>query len=228
MHSPTNPKEKRALQWFRRHQVMQLDQLVELLGCSVPTVRRRLKEWKTYTSYNHNGRYYVLPDAARFDAYGLWQHGSIRFSQHGTLKETVIHLVTQSEGGLSAQEIGRLLGLSPHSFLSHFREVAGLQREKVQGRLVYFAADEPLRREQRKQRERLDQAALAALPTEAEAVPLLVERIKHPDLGLPELSRRLRKQGISLSPESIRRFFAQHGLQKKTPDSGSSGSSGKR
>lgn len=224
MPSPINPKEKRVLQIFRRRKVMQLDQLVELLDCSVPTVRRRLTEWKTYTSYNHNGRYYVLPDVVRFDANGLWQHGGIRFSQYGTLKETVIHLVTQSESGLSAQEIGHLLGLPPHSFLSHFREVAGLRREKVGGRLVYFASEAPLRREQREQRERLEQAA--SLPTDAEAVLLLVERIKHPDLGLQELSRRLRKQGMVLSPASIRRFLEQHDLLKKTLDSDCSGSSG--
>ena len=72
----------KTLQFFRKKKVMKIDQLALFLERSVPTARRRLKEWKTCTSYNHNGKYYVLPDVPKFDANGLWQYDSIRFSQN--------------------------------------------------------------------------------------------------------------------------------------------------
>ena len=54
--------------------------------------------------------------------------------------------------------------------------------------------------------------------TDAEAVQLLVERIRHPHLSLDDLSQALHTKGMAISSESIRRFLGQHGLLKKTTD----------
>ncbi len=210
--------EDKTLQVFRKKKVLRIGQLARLLERSIPTARRRLKEWKTYTSYNHNGKYYVLPDVPKFDANGLWQYDSIRFSQHGTLKETVIHLVKNSDRGLFAQEIGRLVGLAPHSFLSHFRGASGLQRERFNGRWIYFSSEETILNVQKRERERWAQTQSTSLLTDAEAVQLLVERIRHPHLSLDDLSQALHTKGMAISSESIRRFLGQHGLLKKTTD----------
>ena len=79
-----------------------IEELSGLLGSSLVTARRRLRQWKAYTSYNQNGRYYVLPDIAKFDTDGLWRHQDILFSQHGNLKQTVIGAKKYAEGrGLS-------------------------------------------------------------------------------------------------------------------------------
>lgn len=216
---PTQNKiDGKALQFFRKKKVMRIDQLALLLERSIPTARRRLKEWKTYTSYNHNGKYYVLPDVAKFDTNGLWQYGSIRFSKYGTLKETVIHLVKNSDRGLFAQEIGHLVGLAPHSFLSHFRDASGLQRERLKGRWIYFSSEEEIGSVQKRKRERWTKNQSTSFPPDAEAVQLLVERIQHPHLSLDDLSKTLRTRGISISAESIRCFLEHHGLLKKTAD----------
>jgi DeoR/GlpR family transcriptional regulator of sugar metabolism len=69
--------EKLALERFQRQKIITIDQLVELLTCSVITVRRRLKKWQTYTSINQNGRYYTLPQIPVFDDNGLWRYRSV-------------------------------------------------------------------------------------------------------------------------------------------------------
>ena len=102
--------EKEVLQKFHTQKVLTVAQLKSLLHCSVPTVRNHLKSWGTLTSYNHNGRYYTLPGIPQFNEYGLWNYKNIRFSRFGTLKETVIHLIEASPHGLSAAELGDLLG----------------------------------------------------------------------------------------------------------------------
>jgi len=109
---------RKALGTFRAQKVATINQLADRLQCSVPTARRRLKQWKTHTSYNKNGRYYVLPDVVRFDADGLWRYRGIGFSRYGNLKQTVVGLVRGSPSGLRAGELGKLLGLEPRSFLS--------------------------------------------------------------------------------------------------------------
>jgi hypothetical protein len=134
--------EKHVFQKFRLRKILTIDQLMDLLDSSVITVRRRLKQWKVYTSINKNGRYYALPDVPMFDENGLWNYQNIFFSRHGNLKKTIIQLIKQSESGMSAPEISKLVGIAPNSsFLYHFHDVPGIRREKHKGRFIYFSDD---------------------------------------------------------------------------------------
>ena len=125
---------------WRTCKVLTNDDRARLLDSSLATARRRLKTWNSFTSYNNNGRYYVLPDVPQFDAHGLWHHRDISFSRYGNLTETVIQLVRYSEAGLSASQLGDLLRLNPRSFLSLFRNHPDLRRDRHEGRFVCFAA----------------------------------------------------------------------------------------
>jgi len=125
--------ETRVLEKFRRQKVITIEQLVELLKCSVITARRRLKKWQTYTSINKNGRYYTLPQIPVFDKNGLWWYQTILFSRHGNLKQTIVSLVTDSPNGLSAAEVSELVDIAANSsFLSQLKSASGVKREKHQ------------------------------------------------------------------------------------------------
>jgi hypothetical protein len=78
---------------FKHKKVVTIVVLAAWLSCSIATARRRLKAWRAYTSYNHNGRYYTLPEIADFDENGLWQYQGVFFSKHGNLKQTLAHLL---------------------------------------------------------------------------------------------------------------------------------------
>jgi hypothetical protein len=210
--------EEKARRVFRRRKVLTLEEVAGLIGGSIHTARRRLKAWGVHTSYNQNGRYYVLPEVPEFDRDGLWRWRKVFFSRHGNLKQTVVELIGRSEAGLDAGEIGSLLGLDPRSFLSAFADHPGIQREKRHGRFVYYSAESSVRSAQ--QQRRGARSAPGRPPTPHEAIAILLEKIKHPDLGSEALARRLRKQKLCLEPEAIERFFVQHGLAlKKTPRS---------
>jgi len=206
---------------FRRRKVLTVRQLVELLGCSIPTVRNRLNSWRAYTSYNHNGRYYTLPAIPRFNEHGLWRYKTVGFSKHGNLKQTVIQLVRNSAGGLDAAEIGRLLALPPRSFLSHFRNAAGLSRQRLEGRFIYFSDEEAVFSRQKHAREQAMQRLRTEIPSDTVAVAVLADLINHPDSTLKACSRRLGRKGIDIPPEAIGRLLDYHGV-KKTPAMGSS------
>jgi hypothetical protein len=57
-------------------------------------------------------------------------------------------------------------------------------------------------------------------PTDAEAVSILVEFIKHPGINMDQLSRKIKKQGKQVAPTVIEQFLQSHDLLKKTPDTG--------
>lgn len=217
MSRSSDKAEDRVRKAFRRRKIMTLGEVAELIQSSIHTARRRLKTWQARNSYNHNGRYYTLPDVPAFDANGLWRWCGVFFSQYGNLKQTVIELVRRSKAGLDAGEMRSLLGLDPRSFLSAFANHPRLRRDKAQGRFVYYSADPSVYAEQQQRR---GLSAKGRQPTPFEAIAILVEKIKHPALSNEALSLRLRKQKLSVEPETIENLFVRHGLAvKKTPRS---------
>ena len=210
--------ENQVLDRFRRQKIATIEQLVKWLKCSVITVRRRLRRWQSFTSINQNGRYYSLPQIPVFDQNGLWRYQAVLFSKHGNLKQTIVALIADSAKGLSAVEIARFVDLAPNSsFISRFKSVPGVQREKHHGRFIYLS-DRP-------EVYSLQKHALAShpraggFPTDAEAVAILVELIKHPGIGVEQLAARVSKHNSQwVEPATVRAFLELHDLVKKTSD----------
>ena len=61
---------ERARRAFRCRKIMTLGEVAEFIRSSIHTARRRLKQWQAANSYNHNGRYYTLPEVPEFDGNG--------------------------------------------------------------------------------------------------------------------------------------------------------------
>jgi hypothetical protein len=207
-----------AIGSFKKEKIVTVVLLASWLSCSVATARRRLKAWSAYTSYNRNGRYYTLPEIADFDDSGLWRYQGVFFSKHGNLKQTLVHLVTDSVHGLSGSELGELLGLQPRSFLSHFRDHPALYRENVRGRWIWFAADSKTREKQKQTRLAQVVAKGPRMPSDMAAVMILVDLIRHPNSGLEQIARRLKPKGLDIDVAAIRQLLAHHDLLKKTVD----------
>ena len=203
----------RALRRFRAVGVLTLVELMLMLECSRRTVQRYLRKWGCLTSFNGNGSYYALPCSARFDRHGLWQCGEARFSRYGNLVRTVVVVVRESPAGLTAAELGTLLGVDAHSFISRFRAHPELRRERLEGRFVYFAADGAVRERQVAARHRLAEAVPNL--ADSEAVAVLVALVKRPESTCEELSERVRAGVSRASPAAIGKFLDTHGLRLK-------------
>ena len=72
--------DETILMMLRKRKVFTIDQLIYFLNGSMRTARRRIQQWKVYTSINQNGRYYTLPDIPQFDSNGLWRYRNVLFS----------------------------------------------------------------------------------------------------------------------------------------------------
>jgi hypothetical protein len=209
-------KQSKGLEFFHTKKVVTLSELAVYLHCSKRTVHRRLAAWQAITSYNKNGARYTLPDIATFDANGIWRYRGSFFSRFGNLPKTFVQLVSNSEAGLTASESGALLGLRPSSFMWSLRDYPGFKREKHKGLYVYYSSEPTCYRKQKAQRKLVRRKTRS--PVNSEAVAILVEKIKYPNLSNEELSIRLRNQKIAIAPEVIENLFVKHDLTvKKTP-----------
>jgi hypothetical protein len=203
-----------AVKRFQKLKVLTIEQLVDLLESSVITARRRMKKWGAYTSFNMNGRYYTLPGIPRFDENGIWKYQRILFSKYGTLTQTICRLIGRSETGLSANQISQVVEVASNSSVfSRLQSLPGIRRERHQGRFVYFSTERC-----QEQKAALGQGRQARLPSDAEAVMILVQYIKQPHGSIEELSERLAEQGRSIDHRVIHKFLEHHDLLKKIPD----------
>ena len=211
-------KEKSALILFKKRKVMTIPMLMNLLDCSTPTIRKRLRKWNVHTSYNKNGRYYALPEVVKFDKDGFWRYKQIFFSQYGNLKNTVIQIINASQAGLESTEIGKLTGLSPRSFMSHFQNIPEINREKCQGKYLYLSNDKSVLQRQKKTREEVLKKNYLPEGYNTDAVFVLVDRLKHPGSTLEQCTRRLRNQGRHVNVDMTYNLLLHFGLLKKTAD----------
>jgi hypothetical protein len=206
--------DKQVLKIFRAKKVMTKDDLLELLNCADSTVKRRLVAWKAITSYNQNSRYYTLLEIPCFNEYGIWHYRSISFSKYGNLSRTVIQLVSNSDMGLTGRELGKILDLVPSSFLYPFKTDPKICRKKINGRFVYLSVQKQQFQWQinrRLEREMHDQSLL---PSDADAVIILVELIKHPAWTFDELVMSLQQKDKMISRAAIEQLLVHHDLKK--------------
>lgn len=144
-------------EFLKKHKIATISELKKILGTSVNmTVIRKLKELSYYTSYSHRGKYYTLDEIANFNIDGLWQFEPALFSKHGTLLETSKIFIYNSEAGLSAFELEKLLHIEvKESVLNLYRNKA-VERLKISGKYIYFSIDPKIKKRQilfRKDRE---------------------------------------------------------------------------
>ncbi len=211
--SPDRVTKARAS--LRRKKVFSFDQLLSLLKCSTRSGRTKLKQWEAYTSYNQNGRYYTLPSIPCFDENGLWQYKEIRFSKHGNLKKTVVRLIRTSRTGLDGKQIGEIVGLSPNSFMHHFRNTSGIRREKQSGVYVYYSDDTVVYKHQ--QEKRLEALALSSQAlSDADAVVILAALIRHHEIGVKDIMTLPEIKSAGFSHHVVYCFLEHHHLLKKT------------
>ena len=214
MKQEKSPKTESTL--IRRKKIVTLDELAMSLHCSKRTMQRRLTPLKTIRSYNRNGQYYTLEDIPKFDTNGLWRYRGTYFSRFGNLTQTFVQLVQASQAGLTCHEAGELIGLRPSSFIWSVHNHPEIKRQKHQGRYVYFSSKSGRYTEQHQHR--LTVAPIQKLPSEYEAIAILVERIKHPQWSVEKLANRLKSKNLHIDPYVIENLFLHHGLVTKKND----------
>ncbi len=140
-------------QHLNNHLIATFNELRRILSYPARiTLFRLLEKADGLSSYSHRGKYYTLRSIARFDTRGLWEHKSVRFSRYGNLLRTLTELVEGSTEGYTAQQLQDQVGIKTKHALRELVERDQLQRQRLDGVYVYFAAQRARAREQHKAR----------------------------------------------------------------------------
>jgi hypothetical protein len=218
--------EQDIVQWLRRVKVADMLQMREQFQISHMTVVRALKKHGYFSSYNHNGKFYVLRDVPKFDQWGLWSWRDVRFSQSGTLINSVLRLVEQAPAGYTTQELTARLLVDVSHVLSRLVREQRLSEQSLAGRyVVYLAVNRERAQLQWQQRQQLPVASITTrrvgLPVGVGAgrvIDILRQMIVTPD-GRPELwARQLKTRGVTVNQTEVRRVIEHYALEKKRPN----------
>src|SRR3990172_7862679 len=139
---------------FKRYIAMDMEDLLRKTGSSRTTILRRLKDIGYLTSYNHNGKYFALPEFLNFDDSGLFEHKGIYFFKKGGLQELIIHQINSSEKGYNAEELSSKIKTRVGNQLRLFTKKGMIVRKKYSDVYIYFSIDEPIQQKQISNRER--------------------------------------------------------------------------
>lgn len=224
---PSKESGKVLLRMFYKKYIVNLDELFHVLDThSRMSVFRRLRPLGYLTSFTDAGRYYTLPDIAKFDTFGLWFYQDVGFSRAGTLKSTVINIIHSSGIGMTPAEILNLLRLkapnSLHNALHGLIKGKHLKRDRLQGLALYTSPDSDTARKQMAARGetikcRSPVATVVSIET---TIAVLVEALRAGEfLASPfTVSARLKAQGMTISADQVEHIFSQYGLEaeKKT------------
>jgi len=192
----------------------------EVEGRSRRSLFRDLAQIDYLSSFTHAGRYYTLVELAGFDANGLWFHEDIGFSRAGTLKETLLQKVEESEAGHTYRELAQLLRVRLHNTLLDLVTHRRIGRCTWEERQLYVSHDD--NRAARQLSHRKGQAATAL--SQASTMVVLAEalRLSRAAIDIPTLVARLRTCGEDLTTVQVEAVLVRYGIQtegKKTSKS---------
>ena len=181
------------------------------------TVFRYLQKLHCLTSYTHNGKYYTIPNIARFDKDGFWYFGDIGFSVHGTLVNTLAHVITMSESGKTNSELEKQFRTRVQNSLQNLLKPNKIAIAVQTKPCLYVNPDPAVSDRQIKKRTEI--GSRRRLP-EWIVVEILVEIIRSFPIR-PEISdvvKRLSKRGSLITLAQVKQVFEENDLEKKTLD----------
>jgi hypothetical protein len=203
---------------FLKKKVLEIHDVIHAVrATSRMTAYRYLKKLDYISSYTHARQFYTLRTIPEFDSDGLWHFGEVGFSKHGTLVDTIFHLVNHSKSGKTNSDLEKQHRVYVQNALLSLVKTEKICREEQNGVYVYFSVDPETHCNQIEKRKSKNQQKQLPLWI---VVEVLVETIRFlagaPDID--EVMACLSKRGSSITREQVEQVFKEHNLEKKTLD----------
>jgi len=203
---------------FEKNKVLNMNEICKALQVtSRSTGFRYLRDLNHLTSYTHNGKYYTLPEIAQFDEEGFWRFGDIGFSSHGTLINTLVHVIMTSESGKTNSELEKHFKIRVQNSLQMLLKPNRIAMAKPAKSILYISPDPTIGNQQIKRRTEVGHRE--QLPNRI-TVEILVETIKSAPVqpGIDDVANNLIKRGLLITREQVKQVFEENDLGKKTLD----------
>jgi hypothetical protein len=190
----------------------------EFIDRSPRSLFRDLKKLDLITSFTHAGQYHALKKTAHFDQNGFWFFHDIGFSHYGTLKSTLVYLISHAQTGMTHKEIKTLCRVEVQKPLTDLVNSNTVTRQLLPSRIyVYLNADKNTAEDQLQRRVAIgDRVSSLTLPPESIRIEILVEVIQGADRQLDEqvLGPLLRKRGVIITDDQIAYVLTYYDIKK--------------
>jgi hypothetical protein len=196
--------------------VMSLSELREALDNRPrSSLYRDLKKLSLITSYSHSGQYHALKSATKFNQHQLWFFNGVAFSAYGTLKATLVSMITETDAGMTPNELKTRLRVNVQNRLAELIKSELVARTLLpQQRYLYVSKDEVKAATQLQNR--LALLVLPPLPAESVQIEVLLAVIHHfpqrPDEIM--LAAQFKKEDIRIDERDIASVFSHYELKK--------------
>ncbi len=218
-----NAATARLTRLFARKPVVDLPVLKQTLDTSSHmTVFRALSRMGYQTSYSHGGRYYTSASIPRFDVDGLWAHSAVLFSKDGTLRATIVRLVTEANAGKTHSELQDKLRLRVHDTLLDLIADKLIRRAEFEHLYLYVSADAARAKMQIEARRRMQKAAPPGSPQDlrgsldlARVIDVLIAVIQHGKGEAAVIAASLHACGVEVSQAQVDEVLDRYEIKKK-------------
>ena len=120
--------------------ILTMAEIKHILGTPINmTAYRTLSEFSYISSYSHAGRYYTFPEIAQFDEHGIWEYSQVYFSQFGTLKKSILHVLQESLSGYTANELKEIFKIPVYNTVLNLYKEKAIKRKQLGHEYVYFS-----------------------------------------------------------------------------------------
>ena len=179
---------------------------------------RDLKRVELLTSYSHAGQYHALKSMVKFNPNGLWFYEQTSFSKYGTLKNTLVKIISNSPAGMTHKELKTLLRIQVQNPLTHLIKTNLLKRRLLSEQVfVYLSNDEFQAQEQLQKRLDLNEKAFSVtLPSDTIIIDILLEIIRGNEriIDEEELSLRLKHRGVNVQQQQLIYVLTYYDIKK--------------
>ncbi|MFZ4440982.1 MAG: hypothetical protein ACOYOS_21430 [Syntrophales bacterium] len=198
-----------------------VEELTGRFGFSRTTAFRKLKRCGALTSINCDGCHYILPPPGGFNRYGLVSVEGKVFFRGGNLLKAVAHLVDVSRAGMTASELGALVGSNVQMQLLDLTGKGKLWRKR-DGGYCYFSADESRRSIQMEARNPSEKGV--GLPERLKGetpesmrqiVMIVLAYLANPRFSPKGVALSLIRRGVDIRTEKVKAVFEKYGIAKK-------------
>jgi hypothetical protein len=198
--------------------VLTFTEMLSKSKCSSRTLRRKIKNIGVITSYNANSKFYTLPKLASFDNYGLWKYKETCFSEYGSFKNTLTHLLNKSIKGYSAKELTEITQVKTDDLLRILSDENKIYKQKISNCFIYFAVNYDIKKVQikKKRQEANSKICQKVKLSKKDEILILCEIISNSSLTFNNktITINLNKKGYSFSIMDIESIMNKYTLKK--------------
>jgi hypothetical protein len=219
----TTPFVTKIISLLKKNIVMSLQQLRQALNeRPSSSLYRDFKKVPLITSCSHSGQYHALKSSARFDQHDLWFFKDICFSSHGTLKATLVFMITHAEAGMTPSELKNRLRVNVQNRLAELLKSELVERTLLPQQRYLYVSKVKVKATAQLQNRLVLQARDTSIPLPAENIQidilLAVIRSVHQKPDEAMLAVQFKKESVNIDERDILSVFSHYDLKKTDHD----------